>query len=636
MTTVQTTAGSATSREFDHARRLERGLGRVRWFAVALGLYLVSQTNAGPPPHASRAVIWGSYAIVVALGLGNVVVTFCTGRARTLRAQRTIGLLAFAMDAAVILAFTWLYSYDPKGPTWVVVYILPLEGALRYRLGGAVATVALTLLNETAREVFLAHRFAHPIVSGGAHIDAYPFLVPNVVMRVGIQGIIALVAGFMARSLARQAERSEQQAQRFQELARREASAKSELAAFNTAILAGVAAEDLETSFRLMAGAIGRDLGFETFSILLREGDHLVVKGMWGMPFFEGGVPVGSGVTGTAASTGRAIVVPDVHQFPGYIEADPEMRSEMAAPMRIGEDVIGVLDVESRTPGAFDEHSVGVLTRLADQIGLVAQANLLLAQQVETVRRLQELDQMKSDFVAITSHELRTPITAIRGFVETLTRNRGRLSEDQVDSFMQIIDRQSGRLARLVDDLLVVSRIEAGTVRLSLEPVELPAFLQEVAEALGPEGRTRIVLDLDPKVGTVVMDPQRVEQVLRNLIDNALKFSPADGPVVVRAATSGDRIEITVSDRGDGIPSDELPRIFDRFHQTGSALTREKEGAGLGLYITKRLVEAMGGSIRATSAPGEGSAFSVRLPANATPGVSEPAALTRRPAEPVP
>lgn len=606
------TMEAGARRELDRARRLERGLIRVRWFAVVLGLYLVFQTNSGvqpPGPFASETVLLLGYIIITALGIGNVLVWIAVNRSKTLLSLQRLGWAAFLMDAVVILSLAWTYSYDPKGSTWVVIYILPLEGALRYQLEGALVTVAITLLNETAREAYLAVRFPE-----------YTSLIANVAFRVGIQSIIALVAGFMSRSLARQAERATRQANQAQEAARREASARRELAAFNTAVLTGVAAEDLDTSIRLMAGAIGRDLQYEAFAILLRDGDDLVVRGMYGMPFYEERIPLGKGVTGTVGATGRPLIVPDVTRHENYILVDPEMRSEMAAPMRIGDELIGVLDVESRTPDAFDEAALGVLTRLADQIALVAHSNRLLSQQRETMRRLQELDQMKSDFIAITSHELRTPITAIRGFVNTVQRIQDRLSPEQLNSFMQTIDRQSARLARLVEDLLFVSRIEAGTVRLDAQQVDLAQFIAETAESLGPEERSRIRIDVQPPGGAVRTDPHRLDQILRNLVENALKFSPSDAPVQVDALVRDDWFQLAVTDHGIGIPVEDLPRIFDRFHQAGQVMTREREGAGLGLYITKRLVEAMGGTVSVTSVREHGSTFRVWLPADLESG----------------
>jgi signal transduction histidine kinase len=594
---------AGASRELDRARRLERGLIRVRWFAVILGVYLVYQSNSGLPPYASRTVLLLGYTIISVLAIGNLLVWIGVGRSKTLLSLQRLGWGAFLMDAVVIFALAWTYSYDPKGTVWVVIYILPLEGALRYQLEGSLVAVAITLVSETAREAYLTVRF-----------PGYPFLIANLAFRVGIQAIIASVAGFMSRSLARQAERATRQAHEAEEAARREALARRELSAFNTAILTGVAAEDLDTSIQLMAGAIGRDLQYEAFSILLRDGDDLVVRGMHGMPFYEDRIPIGKGVSGTVAATGRPLIVPDVTQHDNYIVADPEMRSEMAAPMRIGEELIGVLDVESRTPGAFDEATLGVLTRLADQIALVAHSNRLLSQQRETMRRLQELDQMKGDFIAITSHELRTPITAIRGFVKTLQRNQDRLTTDQLTNFMQIIDRQSARLARLVEDLLFVSRIEAGTVRFEVQQVELGRFLAETAEALGPDGRSRVRVEVQPPGATVRTDPHRLDQIMRNLVENALKFSPPETEIRIEAIVRDDWFQLAVADQGVGIPPEDLPRIFDRFHQVGQAMTREIEGAGLGLYITKRLVEAMGGTITVASVAGQGSTFRIWLP----------------------
>jgi signal transduction histidine kinase len=595
---------SARGLDLERRRRLERGLVLVRAVGALLGLYLVTQSNAGPPPHASDEVVRLGYALVAGLLAGDIVVLVLTERLRTARGLGVLGEAAFALDAAVIFGLAWAYSYDPKGPVWVVIYILPLEGAIRYQLRGAIVTVALTALNETVREVYLAHRFA----------AAYPFLVSNVLFRVGIQGLIAAVAGLMARSLDLQAERAAGQAAVAERSAAREAEARRELAAFNAALLTGVAAEDLESSVRLMAQVIGEGLGFETFTILLREGDGLIVKGTHGLPAEGLEIDLGQGVTGTVGASGRALAVADVRAFEGYVEVDPATRSEMAAPMRIGEEVIGVVDVESRTPDAFDQASLELLERLAGQVALVVHSNRLLSQQRETMQRLQDLDQMKSDFVAITSHELRTPITAIRGFVKTALRSRAELAPEQLGHFMEIIDRQSARLARLVEDLLFVSRIEAGTIRFAAEPVDLQGMLDTMAEQVGPARRMRVRTLVQPEGASVRTDPHRLEQIVRNLVENALKFSPEDLAVDVEAMVRDDWYQIVVIDRGVGIAREELPRIFDRFHQAGEAMTREAEGAGLGLYITKRLVEAMGGTITVTSVPDEGSTFRVWLP----------------------
>jgi signal transduction histidine kinase len=592
------------SGEVGRSRRLERGLVTVRWVGVALGIYLISQTNAGPAPFGGRSVVVGGFALMAVLAAWNTVVMLAIGRLTSLRGMRRLGLATFAVDAGVVFGIAWLNSYDPQGSVWVVIYILPLEGAVRYGLNGALATVGITFVSELARETYMSTQF-----------DSYDFLFPGVVLRVGIQAIVALVAGFMARSLAREADNAAEQARRFQEAARRESLARRELAAFNTAILTGMAVEDLDTAIQLMTGAIGRDLGFETFSILLREDDHLVVKGSYGLSPPDGAIPVGQGVTGSVAASGHALLVPDVSEFPAYISGDAHIRSEMAAPLRIGEEVIGVVDVQGRTEGAFDDVSLGLLTRLADQISLLIHSSRLHAQQKETLERLRELDQMKSDFVAIASHELRTPLTAIHGYVTTLARRFDQLPQDEVLRFLETISRQSERMARLVEDLLLVSRIEAGTIRINVLPVQLGSLLEGTVESLGPEERSRIRLEVMEPPGPVGLDPDRLAQVLRNLIGNALKFSPPASPVFVRAAVQNDELRLSVTDRGVGIPAEHLPHIFDRFHQAGAVLTRQAEGAGLGLYITKRLVEAMGGRIDVSSSLGLGSTFEIFLPA---------------------
>lgn len=245
----------------------------------------------------------------------------------------------------------------------------------------------------------------------------------------------------------------------------------------------------------------------------------------------------------------------------------------------------------------------------------------------EAASRLQELDQMKSDFVAITSHELRTPLAAIRGFVNTLVRRIDQLSAEEVREFLTIVDHQTDRLIHLVEDLLVVSRIEAGKLGFDPRPVDASTLLASVVHGLGDRA-ARVRIQVPEPVPTFVADPNRVGQILTNLLENALKFSPVETSVRLGAAVEpGDARELVrfdVTDEGVGIAPEDLEAIFDRFHQTEAASTREAEGTGLGLYITRKLVEAMEGTISVASEVGRGSTFTVRLPLRRSPVPARP------------
>ena len=387
----------------------------------------------------------------------------------------------------------------------------------------------------------------------------------------------------------------------------REQAARTELAAFQTAILAGVASEDHDGGLQSMAEAIARDLGFGSFSILLTENDLLVPRAVHGDPGFTVEEPLADApaVVERALRTGTALMAVDERGV-----------SEAAAPLRVGDEAIGVLYEHRDPPDAIDQERLGLLTRLAQQVALVVRAAQLHARQEETLQRLRELDDMKSDFVAITSHELRTPLAAVRGFVNTLRRRIGQLTPEEIEEFLGIIDQQTDRLIRLVEDLLVVSRIEAGKIAFHPESITPSEFLEGVVRGLG-DGTPRVEVFCDPTTpDRMFVDPHRLGQVLTNLLQNALKFSPSAEPVMLRTRTDGERVAFSVTDHGVGIPEDEQRRIFERFHQTDAASTRKAEGAGLGLYITRRLVEAMGGEISLDSDVGRGSTFNVRLPAH--------------------
>ncbi|HYH28390.1 MAG TPA: HAMP domain-containing sensor histidine kinase, partial [Actinomycetota bacterium] len=279
----------------------------------------------------------------------------------------------------------------------------------------------------------------------------------------------------------------------------------------------------------------------------------------------------------------------------------------LAAPLLIGGEVVGVLHAS----GHVDTADLEVADRLAGQVALVVYSARLHAERAGTVTRLRELAEMKSDFVAITSHELRTPLTGIRGFASLLLTSFDDLPQEDVREFLTIIDAQSQRLSRLVEDLLVVSKLENGRLKLEPREVEIRPFLEGIVASFA-EDAGRIELDLTAQ-GTGRFDPDRVEQIVRNLVHNALKFSPPSATVELRAGEDGAAVALEVEDHGVGIPRDQAASIFDRFHQVGDRRS-EGQGVGLGLYITKRLLDEMGGTVAVRSEPGHGTTFSLRIP----------------------
>ncbi len=231
-----------------------------------------------------------------------------------------------------------------------------------------------------------------------------------------------------------------------------------------------------------------------------------------------------------------------------------------------------------------------------------------------------QLDEMKSQLLSTVSHELRTPLASIKGFATTLLRDDVQWEPAAQREFLQIIDQEADRLSELIDNLLAMSRLEAGVLRMDLGRVELAPLISEVVAGMELRARGHtLAADVPADLPEVWADDRRVRQVLHNLIDNALKYS-SGGEVVVRARHEGDAVQVSVCDQGMGIPSDQLTRIFERFYQVEGAGKRRAGGAGLGLSICKGIVEAHGGRIWAESTPGLGSTFHFTLPVQPPPG----------------
>jgi len=230
--------------------------------------------------------------------------------------------------------------------------------------------------------------------------------------------------------------------------------------------------------------------------------------------------------------------------------------------------------------------------------------------------RLKQLERTREEFVANVSHELRTPLSLIKGYVETLL-DGARDNPEVAERFLKIIERNAQRLDLLIQDLLTISALESGRIKLNLQPVELRPLGEKVLADLNSRGENKgmkLINEL-PEL-TATGDANRIDQVLANLVDNAIKYGRAQGSVRVGGRKMDDgRLEIFVRDDGPGIPAESLDRVFERFYRVDKARSRDQGGTGLGLSIVKHIVQAHGGEVWVKSEPGKGATFFFTLPA---------------------
>lgn len=234
---------------------------------------------------------------------------------------------------------------------------------------------------------------------------------------------------------------------------------------------------------------------------------------------------------------------------------------------------------------------------------------------VRDITRFREADEIKSTFISVVSHELKTPVALIKGYADTLLREDARWDPEMTHESLTVIVEEADRLNKLIDDLLDASRLQAGGLSLEMEPTMLTALVERVADHFRTQTQAH---ELDVRFPTdfpaVPGDPARLEQVLNNLVSNAIKYSPSGARIEISGRVLPDDVIVTVSDEGTGIPFEEQYRIFERFFRGARERNQRTPGAGLGLYLAKAIVEAHGGRIWVESNPGEGAAFSFTIP----------------------
>jgi signal transduction histidine kinase len=322
---------------------------------------------------------------------------------------------------------------------------------------------------------------------------------------------------------------------------------------------------------------------------------------------------------GRVAASGVPALVPRVDQEAFLAASRPEYRAHLAqhpigsvmvVPLRAGERIVGTVTA-TRPPGrrAFDEDDQRLLHGIAERAGLAVENACLFATERRSNQLLQDAVRLREDFLATAGHELRTPVTALLLQVQTLlldAREGHGAAPARLEERLARTETQVLRLTALIEQLLDVGRLASGRLLFELAPVRLVDVLADVVERF----HARVEVDADPAI-VGRWDRLRLDQVITNLVSNALKYG-AGKPVRVRARQDGPLVSLEVEDQGIGIPAEAQGRIFERFER--AVAQGHYGGMGLGLWITRQLVEAMGGAIDLSSAPGEGSTFTVRLP----------------------
>ena len=326
-------------------------------------------------------------------------------------------------------------------------------------------------------------------------------------------------------------------------------------------------------------------------------------------------------VVARAAQTRSVVMVNDVRQDQGFLYHPqlPGALSEMAVPMVVGALLVGVFDVLASVTDRFTDEDMRTYNTLASQVAVALRNAELYAEQMATVVRLRELDHLKSSFLANMSHELRTPLNSILGFAQVILEGLdGPLTADMSND-LGLIDKNGKHLLYLINEILDMAKIEAGRLSLSPEPVNLRSLIEDVLESSASLVRERsLYLRIESEEQadvTLMLDYTRMRQVFLNLVGNASKFTETGG-ITVDFEKQATKVVIHFRDTGIGIPPNKLDMIFEQFSQVDTSTTRKAGGTGLGLPISRRLVELHGGRLWAnsTGVAGEGSVFTVELP----------------------
>jgi signal transduction histidine kinase len=534
---------------------------------------------------------------------------------------REVGIVSTALDMTAVTVAVYVAS--DAIDAYLFYGLVILGAALRFGLGASIWS-----------SVVMSGLYVAVVLAGMADDAAVPGLLP---VRVAYLLGIGLVAGLFSRIvIARAAENARLQLRLAEEERDRQRIEEREVLSrlgrdFGASL-------DREATARTIVSGAAPLLGDATLVLMVDDADRRLT------PVAHGGTDealaerwrtfladrrprVGEGIAGGVAATVAA-----VHGSRDAVAAgDPDGVAALgfgwvlAVPILAGGRLLGVLATAGRQGVAPDERLRRMAEAVAERAGPALQNAQLWSDLQDRMSREQAAQRIKDDFLSIVSHELRTPLTSIQGYSQLLEgRLRGeRAGESKELAHLRVIRSQVGRMRRLVDDLLDVSRIDRrGGVSIETVDFDLAVELRDAVSRVRRENRDRDISLAAPESLTIHADRDRIDQVLSNLLENAVKYSPDGGPIAVTAERRGGEVEVRVADSGLGIPAEHRENVFERFYQAdGDAGRRRFGGLGLGLYISRAIIDAHGGRIWAApnAEAGQGSVFGFRVPRVAMP-----------------
>jgi signal transduction histidine kinase len=581
-------------------RSLEWWIALVRLAAVPFGVLQVSLTSSYPDGY--EPIAWLLTGI---LAIGAVALYAQVRRG----VSRTFELVAMGFDFGIISAFTVLFAFESGTPTRQLLFLAIVLGAARFGLRGgivvALAAVPISAWFEQRRS---------QVFHTGYRIDFVTF-------QAGAGLLMALLTGWLYERLDEQRVTAELRVAEAETL-RDELGRRADiLDAANRCARALSSSLDLDEAFGAFIRELRGLVPFERMAIVLAEegvARVLATAGSHADDVMPPGTQLGleDNLLAEVVARGQTIYRPDMSE-PGYAEESKLLavgvRCRVAAPLLLGTRAVGLLSLGRAEANAFEAHEIELISLLGRLVASAVQNMRAYEGERRTVEELRRLSELRADFVSLVSHELRSPMAAVIGAARTLQTRWRELQPGQREAFLALIADETNRLAALIGDVLDTSRIDAGTFSYRFGDVDLAALVDEtVATASLGQDDVPVVARVARPIPTIHGDRERLRQVLANLIDNAVKYSPEGEPVEVRLAAADGTVRLTVQDHGPGISPADHVLIFEKFGRVASGAS--KPGTGLGLYIARSITEAHGGSLGVASAPGRGATFTMALP----------------------